>query len=259
MKPLSSRRVEPMGFTLIELLVVIAIIAILAAILLPALNSARERGRSASCVNNLKQINHGFVSYCDANNDYFPASGAVSVSVYNGVRFVTSLKPFMGLAYRDVNNAPETYYKYSGPLVCPSEPQPTTGHYQGKTITGETDYHTTGYAMNGNLSFAKTVKLKKASSTLLLIDGGGKHNGSPGQALNVFVYYYSGSGVQSLFFPNAGTPLVIAQRHNKNVNELMADGHVESSEKSSTEKAYLTPAADYGIPTETVTDRQMIL
>ena len=57
-------------FTLIELLVVIAIIAILAAILLPALNSARERGRAASCTNNLKQLGTAMMMYADSHEGY---------------------------------------------------------------------------------------------------------------------------------------------------------------------------------------------
>ena len=60
-------------FTLIELLVVIAIIAILAAILLPALNSARARGRQASCVSNLKTWGNLISLYADAYDQFMPA------------------------------------------------------------------------------------------------------------------------------------------------------------------------------------------
>jgi prepilin-type N-terminal cleavage/methylation domain-containing protein len=66
---------ERKGFTLVELLVVLAIIAVMAALLLPALSRLKEQGRATVCRNNLKQLSLGFLMYVDDNSDYLPWPG----------------------------------------------------------------------------------------------------------------------------------------------------------------------------------------
>ena len=136
-------------FTLIELLVVIAIIAILAAMLLPALNQARERGKSAKCFGNLKNISMGVQAYCAAFNDIMPLESGLAQSSFWPSCFVL-------LKLIDTTMPSSARPRPKGIYDCPSEQYLPGYKSAGVLETVWNTYKGCAYGMNRYLSRSYT-------------------------------------------------------------------------------------------------------
>ena len=200
------------SFTLIELLVVIAIIAILAAMLLPALNGAREKAREISCKSNLKQMGYAMISYTHDNKDYFPYAVYATRSTPGGC-WDMQIAPYLNV---DPKNPKTKLYS------CPS----------GKINPGLTPLNSRHYAMNlciiatanEDKTVCQTNRPFKQNSRMLVLTEIGDPSTNRGS-------YWLGGSSNNYEYVNYDQTSLIMFPHNSKQNYLMKSGAVESQHK----------------------------
>jgi len=144
-----SRCAGRQGFTLIELLVVISIIAILAGMLLPAINMVREGARKANCGNNQRQIVLGMSVYANDNDQAWPvilytAAGTAGTPSSGATAAITTLVSFEYFAYITGGDLSQKIF------ACPSNPTVKPAAAAAFTGSGTSAWATSGFSTSAN-------------------------------------------------------------------------------------------------------------